>query len=81
MKIKELIEQLQGLDPELEVYVAADAEGNSFNRCGGAWEYYTESDEGDYSIEHVFSDEQEIDDFFDGEFEPAECRKVAIIWP
>lgn len=31
MKIKQLIKKLQKLDPELEVIISSDAEGNCFN--------------------------------------------------
>lgn len=31
MKIRELIEALQGLDPEMSVVVASDTEGNNFS--------------------------------------------------
>lgn len=32
MKVKELLEELKGLNPELEVYVSKDEEGNGFNK-------------------------------------------------
>ena len=40
MKVKDLIEQLQNLDPELEVWQARDPEGNGYFQTGGAWEYW-----------------------------------------
>ena len=38
MKVKELIEELQKLDPELDVILQKDEEGNGFNLCGGVEE-------------------------------------------
>lgn len=32
MKVSELIAQLSGLDPNLDVYVSQDPEGNGFNK-------------------------------------------------
>lgn len=36
MKIKELIEQLEGLDPEMEVIMQKDGEGNGYSPLAGA---------------------------------------------
>ena len=36
MKVKELIEELKGLDPEMVLMHQSDTEGNSFMRLGGA---------------------------------------------
>jgi hypothetical protein len=76
LKVKELIECLQGLDPELEVYVARDAEGNGFNFCNGAWEYFTTSTRpGAYFIDDVLAEEDVA------EYEADDIRKVVVIWP
>jgi len=44
MKVKELIEILQGLDGELTVYVEAD-HGQTPEQCSGALEYYNKNTE------------------------------------
>ena len=36
MKVKELIKELQSLDPELECVMAIDPEGNGYNQVRGA---------------------------------------------
>lgn len=36
MKVKELIEQLDELDPEAEVILQKDSEGNGYSPCVGA---------------------------------------------
>jgi hypothetical protein len=38
MKVKELIEQLQDVDPESEVIMAKDSEGNHYTPLSGFWE-------------------------------------------
>lgn len=38
MKVRELIEQLQKIDPEREVIMAGDAEGNSYTPLSSLWE-------------------------------------------
>lgn len=38
MKIKQLIKKLQKFNPELEVVVSSDAEGNNFNYLDGVYE-------------------------------------------
>jgi len=38
MKVKELIEQLQETDPEREVIMSKDSEGNSYSPLSGFWE-------------------------------------------
>jgi len=35
MKIRELLAQLEGLDPEREVILQKDAEGNGYSPCAG----------------------------------------------
>lgn len=36
MKVRELIEELKAIDPELEVYLQIDQEGNGYNKVRGA---------------------------------------------
>jgi hypothetical protein len=36
MKVKELIEQLNSLDPEMDIYIQKDSEGNGFEKLSGA---------------------------------------------
>ena len=38
MKVRELIEQLQKIDPDREVIMAGDAEGNNYSPLYSLWE-------------------------------------------
>lgn len=44
MKVKELIELLQSVDPEREVIIQKDAEGNDYSPLADAWEGSYEAD-------------------------------------
>lgn len=64
MKVREVIEKLQAVDPELDVWVAEDEEGNGFNKlwsvdvCDACPTYYGidiihPDDLGDYNPEDL----------------------------
>lgn len=81
MKIKALIDILQTLDPELEVVVASDEEGNSFHSLaaygGGRWEPEDRSFT-------AYTDEDEEDE--DGNYLPERVLEVnewnaIVLWP
>lgn len=56
MKVKELIEQLQKFDDDLECYVYAD-HGQTDIRCGGAINNYIPKHEiGEYYVESIHED-------------------------
>ena len=68
MNVRTLIEHLSKLDPELDVYTAVDAEGNSYNQV-----YFEPSvmfsprDTNMHRIEEVFSEEDIEDSGYDVE--------------
>ena len=88
MKVKDLIEQLQNCDPELEVVCQKDAEGNGYSMCVGAdGESFYRSDGQAYNLE-VRTEEclkEEYEDYKD-EFESYEdfmkpFKQCVVIWP
>lgn len=75
MTVKELIEQLQSYDPEMEVLVASDAEGNSHLPCNGAYTSQTITDDNYYF--DIICDE-DIDDM---EYENCNVVERCVIYP
>lgn len=73
MKVKELIEELSELDPELDIVISKDSEGNIFNPvfCVTSDGSYYEEETKDLYLP------EDLDDDFDFEG----MYKVAIIWP
>jgi hypothetical protein len=72
VKVKELIEKLNTLNPELDVWVAADQEGNAFNDLefvytSAAWRDGFEQDT-------VHPDDVE-------DYTEEELFEVVVIWP
>lgn len=70
MLVSEVIEKLQQLNPNLPVWVAADAEGNTFDdlniiETSAVSEY-------DYSVVHP----DDVD-----EYEPGELTEAVVLWP
>jgi len=57
MNVRELIEELQKLDPELVVLKQKDDEGNGYSRVNGADDdcYVDNSEAGDYNIDDVMT--------------------------
>lgn len=71
MKIKELIEELSKLDPELPVIVARDQEGNGFSELGCIEvSKYTEDSYDQVEVHHP-------DDWDDN----PESKACLVIWP
>lgn len=72
MLVKELIEHLQKLDPELEVYTAKDEEGNGYNQT-----YFAPSEE------YAFIDGREIDvlhpDDVGTEYDKRDLTRIVVI--
>lgn len=67
MNIKELIEQLSGLDPELEVFVSRDPEGNGFETLYTIEELYRTPDNDMYSEEDMLES-------------GLTCTKCVVLW-
>ncbi len=76
MKVKELIEQLQTLDPEYNVFQAGDDEGNSFNEYDGASVYYVHKN-GDLEGYGVFNS---VDELKSCDQDPNDFEKAVVIW-
>ena len=83
-KVKDLIEMLTGEDPELEVWLSRDSEGNGFSiSCNGVYEGYVDHSDkfrADGMIdEHWFDEDEyskeEIKETLDG------MKKVLILYP
>lgn len=80
MKIKELLEQLNNIDPETEIIMSSDDEGNSFRKLHEIQINMSYRNDG-YEVEvghSVLTDEMKLegyteDDIFDGE-------KCIILW-
>lgn len=75
MKVKDLIEQLSELDPELDVLLRGDAEGNYYKRVCAATEVYYDGDDPD--LEFVYSSIEEMED----DYSDVEPVKAAVVWP
>ena len=70
MLVKELIEKLLTLNPNLQVWVAKDAEGNAFDDL-----HFVETSavsEYDYSVVHP-------DDV--GNYDDGELTEAVVLWP
>jgi hypothetical protein len=70
MKVSKLIEELQALDPEMKVIVAADEEGNSFRELDQVDVSHYEQDGWEFNVFHP-SDVDDDDDYPQG----------VVLWP
>jgi len=84
MKVREVIEELQKMDPELDVILQKDGEGNGYSPCAGA------SDRCVYRAESTWSGEaHDLDDSADDmcldedEWEAYKKKhpQVCVLWP
>lgn len=83
MKIKQLIQKLQKLDPNAEVILPSDAEGNSFNRLYQMGEclYVKSIEKTEFGIlEREIELGDSVEDFEDleGYTKPKKC---VVLWP
>lgn len=76
--VRELIEYLQELDPDLIVGIASDAEGNDLNEWAG--EHSLVRYEADQSYGERFTTYYYDDEGDDHEYTDDECNAV-ILWP
>lgn len=78
MKVRELVASLLALDQELDVYTAADSEGNYYNQT-----YYeptvmvTPITESSHRIDEVFNDDP--DELEDSGYEPDQLKRIVVI--
>lgn len=80
MKVRDLIEALQELDPELEVVLQKDDEGNGYRRMHGVDDdafVFTE-ELADYNIEGVYA-ELDLQSEFEEE-DREEFDRVAVLY-
>lgn len=76
MKVRELIEQLQKFDGDLEVHQSSDSEGNSFAPVDEANKSYAYIHQYEVNIAHIDEKDKET---YPEEYEAA--KKVVILWP
>jgi hypothetical protein len=74
MKVKELIEQLSEMDPELEVILQKDAEGNGYSPLAGSDGDCVYEAESTYHG-NVYGSEDVEDGYGEG------CPKVCVLFP
>ncbi len=78
MNVRELIEQLSQLDPELPVVKQKDAEGNGYHHLDGVDDdgfVLTEELTQQYSLEVLTKEDCE-----DMGYEPSEVTQVCVLW-
>lgn len=83
MKIRHLIDTLSALDPDLDIKVSTDPEGNGFYGLSGIQEMYVE-----HPVDNWYHEEaHDESDFADHEsddsdtYVPGEYVKVLVLWP
>jgi hypothetical protein len=74
MKVKELIEQLSKIDPELPIYIASDPEGNGFHM---AWEVEPKV----LMLDGEPICGEDLEEYPEDDSIHEEIEKVVIIWP
>ena len=82
--VGELIEQLQELDPSLEVWQSADEEGNSYSSTSGVDVGQRNPEEGTWRIESVYLEELTEELESQGYTEEDMCENgvtIAVIFP
>ena len=84
MKVKELKELLANYDDDLDVLVAADPEGNSFQPLGALGEYYYTKVRGRNRVETIWNDLKELVDEEGFDYNCIDGRQILpclIAWP
>ena len=93
MKIRELVTHLMLLnDPEIEVWISKDEEGNGFSQLAEPEVSYLQEDKYESSTVHPddicdHQTEEECDDSYDNDGKACEYRrrkdlkKVVVLWP
>ena len=77
MKVKELTEQLRDMNPETEVLVSSDAEGNRINAVHEADTTWAMKEEYGRMVEWVGVADEDVGT----EYEREHVQRVVIIWP
>ena len=80
MKVKELMEVLSGLDPELEIIVSKDPEGNGYDTLYSHWVATVVNDDGEYTPFDL-NDKEELDYFNEYEYNELPNFKALVLSP
>ena len=81
MKVSKLIKLLKKLDPDLEVVLSSDGEGNGFNGLT-AVELQCYDGENMYETpEYVLSDQGKEAGYTWEDLPPKDSRRVIVLWP
>jgi hypothetical protein len=87
MKVKELLEKLQSINPEYEVVLARDEEGNGFSVFSGDIGYHAIVEKGPH-IENIYLieltpelEEEGYDEEDVGDLDHPDRQNVIILWP
>lgn len=80
MNKQQLIEEINKLPDDIEFLSSKDDEGNGYRWISGvSLEYIHRSEENDYEVEFVLTDEDVREDYTDEEVAQY-LKKVAVIW-
>ena len=73
MKVREVMEQLKNIDPEREVVLSSDAEGNNYRMLYGLdSDMFYQTEEG-----WVFDEQERVDE----DYPLKDCIKAVVLWP
>jgi len=76
MKVEDLIETLERLDPELEVVLSSDSEGNSFSPCSEYGIGFYVADSAYYGS--FYNDQEELDE---ENKSTSDAVQAVVLWP
>jgi len=77
MKVHEMIHILRGLDPDTEVVLSSDGEGNEYSSAAEISEAYAEPGWIGGRLEDILDEE----DYDDEDEDLAGFTKIIVIWP
>jgi hypothetical protein len=81
VKVRELITELEKLDPELRVLIAGDAEGNDYSELDGFDLAYVEPDYSGGRVEDIIYADDLEDDLEDEDDDISNYQSVLVFWP
>ena len=80
MRVGELIEQLQKEDPQTQIVVSADEEGNRFHKLADLGAGFTPNVD-DWEMEIYGQEDIKTEPDIKESFEAGQLEEVLIIWP
>lgn len=80
MKVEELIEELEKCDPDEEVYLSIDPEGNHFRSVHEVDSNSAMDEHGDIYLRNL-TDELEELGYSELDVAPDDAENVTVIWP